>query len=241
MTVSVLFCLHTFCPMSCLEQHLPPTTLTMRTIIKTTQHPVIALTFLITRTQDMCHECPMLAAGDFGGGHPTCFLHWDKQINASHSVERGELCLCLMSMHLWQEEAHHTDFLWHQRVTWSLISVPFHPNHKSLPPLWMQRPSAAPPKGWVVLFTTLASPVRDDALVTLLLLIKYSVWKHVCFSVNVFSEEHVILWSLTDRLRPWWVWFPLLIADRLAKINKFLQLDKIFIFFIRFKSGVLKR
>lgn len=34
------------------------------------------------------------------------------QTNVSHSVERGELCLCLTSMHLWQEEAHHTDFLW---------------------------------------------------------------------------------------------------------------------------------
>lgn len=35
------------------------------------------------------------------------------QTSASRSVERGELCLCLMSMHLWQEEAHHTDFFWH--------------------------------------------------------------------------------------------------------------------------------
>lgn len=45
------------------------------------------------------------------------FLKEQKQTNASRSVERGELCLCLMSMDLWQEEAHHTDFLWHQRVT----------------------------------------------------------------------------------------------------------------------------
>ena len=134
---------------------------------------------------------------NLGGGHPTCFLHWDifkkkkkdkqtnKQTVASRSVERGELCLCLMSMHLWQEEAHHTDFLWHQRVTWSLISVQFHPIHK--PPLvWMQRPSAvsacsapllsAPDsaQGWGVffflcLFTTLASRVWAEILITLLL------------------------------------------------------------------------
>lgn len=160
----------------------------------------------------------MLAAGDFGGGHPTCFLHWDKQTNASHSVERGELCLCLMSMHLWQEEAHHTDFLWRQRVTRSLISVPFHPNHKSLPLLWMQRPSAASPhpppppsapetaKGWFVfLFFYLPLSLPQFGM-TLLLLCFY--WSNIpcenmyVFSVNVLSEEHVILWSLTDRLRP---------------------------------------
>lgn len=145
-----------------------------------------------------------LSCSNLGGGHPTCFLHWDiskkrtwKQTNASHSVERGELCLCLMSMHLWQEEAHHTDFLWHQRVTWSLISVQFHPISLSV---WMQRPSAtsdrsAPPlstpdsaKGWgPFLLIALASPVWDDAFASLLLMIKYSVWKHV----RVF----MLMWS----------------------------------------------
>lgn len=114
-----------------------------------------------------------------------------------------------MSMHLWQEEAHHTDFLWHQRVTWSLISVQFHPIHKPLPLCECKdlQPhlTVAPPavNTWLCKRMSCFSFVIYHFGFSSLgwhfvLMIKYSVWKHVCVSVNVLSDEHVILWSLTD-------------------------------------------
>lgn len=53
-----VFSLHGNCPS--VKQRHPAAVLTTRTIIKTTQLPVQTL------------DC-----SDFGGGHPTCFLHWD--------------------------------------------------------------------------------------------------------------------------------------------------------------------
>lgn len=76
---------------------------------------------VLFHTHNVCPKCSMSAALTSAVltllvSCTRTFLQKDKQPNASRSVERGELCLCLMSMHLWQEEAHHTDFLWHQRV-----------------------------------------------------------------------------------------------------------------------------
>lgn len=68
------------------------------------------------------------------------------QTSASRSVERGELCLCLMSMHLWQEEAHHTDFFLASRVSRSPLSLLFYfPECKDLQPSRVQRPLVAAP------------------------------------------------------------------------------------------------
>lgn len=43
----------------------------------------------------------------FTGGHPTNSLYWEWPT----LFKEGKLCLCLISMHLWQGEAHHADFL----------------------------------------------------------------------------------------------------------------------------------
>lgn len=59
----------------------------------------------------------------------------------SRSAGGGELCLCLTSMHLRLEEAHHTDFLWHPKKRSSGSFLPS-PHWCFSPSAWMQRPSA---------------------------------------------------------------------------------------------------
>lgn len=162
-----------------------------------------------------------------------------KIYNASHSIERGEMCLCLTSMHLWQEEAHHTDFLWHQQVTWSLISVWFNPIHKTSPSVRMQRPSAASDFSssccrrliqqkdvsllwcFVSYFTTLI----HDPLVTLFFMFNVSMlnlWSlsgrsmalirsdHHCF---MCEKRYQLYWPWLVATKAWWTCFMVMLKQ----------------------------
>lgn len=165
------------------------------------------------KTQTSNVSCSNLA-----GGHPTCFLHWDiflkrtkkdfkkkytKKPKASHSVERGELCLCLTSMHLWQEKAHHPDFLWHQWVLWSLISVVFH--HKSFP--------VCECKDLCSIFDCSAPCCQHLTLQKEVPALFFSsiTLSSCCFACSKSEVKtcNVILWSLICQC----LWFPLLILN----------------------------